>query len=52
MGLYYNWIKHNKKLLKAGRMKEERVERFNILLEMGERLKRGEAVGLMKNRMF
>ena len=24
-GQYYNWIHHNKKLLKAGEMKQERV---------------------------
>ena len=39
-GLYYNWIKHNKKLLKAGRMKEERKEMFEKLVEMGEEYKR------------
>ena len=37
---YCNWIKHNKKLLKAGEMKEDRVEKFQKLLEMGERYKR------------
>ena len=40
-GLYYNWLHHNKKLLNAGEMKEERVELFEKLLEMGEWLKRG-----------
>ena len=38
-GLYYNWIKHNKKLLKAGKVKDKRVEMFKNLLEMGERYK-------------
>lgn len=37
---YCNWIKHNKKLLNAGEMKQERVEMFEKLLEMGERYKR------------
>lgn len=36
----YNWIKHNKKLLKAGEMKEDRVALFERLLEMGERYRR------------
>ena len=40
-GLYYNWIKHNKKLLKAGRMKEERVEMFEKLLA---RMEEGKSV--------
>ena len=39
-GLYCNWIKHNKKLLNAGKMKEERVEMFEKLVEMGEKWKR------------
>ena len=37
---YCNWIKHNKKLLKAGELKEDRVELFKKLLEMGEKYKR------------
>lgn len=37
---YCNWLKHNKKLLNAGEMKEDRVEMFQKLLEMGERYKR------------
>lgn len=35
-----NFIKHNRKLLNAGDMKEDRVEMFEKLLEMGERYKR------------
>lgn len=35
----YHWIKHNKKLLNAGEMKEDRIELFNKLLELGERYK-------------
>ena len=38
-GLYCNWIKHNKKLLNAGAMKEERRAMFLKLLELGERYK-------------
>lgn len=33
-GLYCNWIRHNKKLLKAGLLKEDRVEKFKELLAM------------------
>lgn len=39
-GQYVNWIKHNKKLMNAGEMKEERVELFEKLLELGERYRR------------
>lgn len=39
-GLYYNWIKHNKKLLNAGKMKEERVEMFEKVVDKMEELKR------------
>ena len=39
-GSYCNWIKHNKKLMKAGEMKTERVEMFKELLELGEKYKR------------
>ena len=31
---YYNWIKYNRKLLNAGQMKTERVERFRQLLAL------------------
>ncbi len=37
--LYCNWIKHNKKLMKAGEMKPERVELLEIL-EEGEKYRR------------
>ena len=37
---YCNWIKHNKKILKAGKMKENRVVIFEKLLELGEKYKR------------
>ena len=32
-----NWWKHNKKLMNAGTMKEDRVALFNQLLELGEK---------------
>ena len=37
---YCNWLKHNKKLLNAGEMKEDRVALFKNLLEMGEKYRR------------
>ena len=37
---YCNWLKHNKKLLNTGEMKEERVALFKNLLEMGEKYSR------------
>lgn len=39
-GLYLNWLKQNKKLLNAGKMKEERAVLFLKLLEVSERYKR------------
>lgn len=39
-GLYCNWIRHNRKLLKAGELKEERVEKFEKLLALCEEYKR------------
>ena len=35
-----NWWKHNKKLMNAGSMKEDRVVLFEELLEMGEKYRR------------
>ena len=35
-----NWVKANRKALNAGKMKEERVEKFRKLLEMTEQYKR------------
>ena len=37
--LMLNWIKHNRKLMNAGKMKE-RVEMFRRLMEVGEGLRR------------
>lgn len=38
-GLYCNWIKHNRKRMNSGEMKEDRIELFNELLELGEKYK-------------
>jgi len=38
--MYYNWLKHNKKLLNQGGMKTERVEQFEKLLALYEEHKR------------
>ena len=35
-----NWVKANRKLVNAGKMKEERVEKFRKLLEMTEQYRR------------
>lgn len=37
---YCNWIKHNKKLLNSGALKQERVELFERLLSLCEKFKR------------
>lgn len=34
-----NWWKHQQKLLNAGELKPEKIERFNELLKLGERYK-------------
>ena len=39
-GKYYNWIKHNRKVLNAGEMKEDRMAMFVKLLELGEKYRR------------
>ena len=38
--LLLNFIKHNRKLLNAGKMKADRVEKFNELLGLSELYKR------------
>lgn len=38
-GKYLNWLKQNRKLLNAGKMKEERKALFLKLLELGEKYK-------------
>ena len=37
---YLNWLKANRKVMNAGKMKPERVEKFRILLELTELYKR------------
>lgn len=37
---HLNWLKANRKVMNAGKMKPERVERFSKLLEMMEQLRR------------
>ena len=37
---YLNWLKANRKILNAGRMKPERVEKFRKLLELTEQYRR------------
>lgn len=39
-GLYLNWLKQNRKMLNAGKMKDERVALFAKLIEIGEKYKR------------
>ncbi len=39
-GEYDTWLKHNRKVLNAGKMKAERVEKFRKLLEMTEQYRR------------
>jgi hypothetical protein len=34
-----NWVKHQRKLMNAGEMKQERVEKFKRLLELSEQYK-------------
>jgi len=38
--LMLNWVKHNRKLLKAGKMAPERVEMMGKLVELWEERKR------------
>ena len=37
---YLNWLKANRKVKNAGKMKAERVEKFRKLLELTEQYKR------------
>ncbi len=34
-----NWVRHQQKLVNKGELKEERIERFKELLELGKRYK-------------
>ena len=37
---YYNWLKHNRQLMNAGELKEDRTALFKKLLDLCERYKR------------
>ena len=37
---HLNWLKANRKVMNAGKMKPERVEKFSKLLEMSEQYRR------------
>ena len=37
---YLNWLKANRKVMNAGKMKADRVEKFRKLLEMTEQYRR------------
>ena len=39
-GLYCNWLHHNRKQMNAGKMKAERVKKFEKLLEVTEQYRR------------
>lgn len=39
--LMLNFIKHNRKLLNVRKMKTDRMEKFNELLALGEKYRRG-----------
>lgn len=39
-GKYLNWIKHNRKLYTAGDLKQDRAEKFKVLLALMEEYKR------------
>ena len=39
-GLYYNWLRHNRKQMNAGTLKPERMEKFRKLLELMELYRR------------
>lgn len=39
-GLYCNWLHHNRKQMNAGKMKAERVEKLEKLLEVTEQYRR------------
>lgn len=38
-GRFFNWLKHNRKLYTAGRLKSERIEPFKRLIELIEQYK-------------
>lgn len=45
-----NWWKHQQKLVNAGELKTERIEKFKVLLELGEKLRRvNQYVAVLKD---
>ena len=43
--LYNTWLKHQRKVMNAGEMKEERITPFKKLLELSERYRRKNQYG-------
>ena len=39
-GRFFNWLKHNRKLYTAGRLKSDRIESFKRLIEQIEKKKK------------
>ena len=39
-GRYLNWLKHNRKLYSAGLLKDDRAEKFQVLVELSEKYRR------------
>lgn len=39
-GKYYNWLRHNRQLMNAGELKEDRIALFNKLLDLCVEYKR------------
>ena len=39
-GLYCTWLKYNRKVMNAGKLKPERVEKFKKLIELMEKYRR------------
>lgn len=48
-----NWWKHQQKLVNAGELKPERMEKFRELLEMGEKYRRvNQYVAVLKDKGY
>lgn len=39
-GRYLNWLKHNRKRYSAGLLKDDRAEKFQVLVELSEKYRR------------
>lgn len=39
-GRYLNWLRHNRKLYAAGLLKEDRVDKFKVLIDLSEKYRR------------